>query len=473
MRTIKLSFIVITLSVFFQACTGIKNIDSSIKPMPNTFAGTKDSANIANISWKTYFSDSVLTALIDTALRSNLDLSIALQRIQMARENVRFAKGQLFPTISVGGSAGVQQFGKYTLDGAGNTGLVIHNNEVAKQPFADYSLGLQTSWEVDLWGKIRNKKKAAVARYLADIEGKNWLVTQLVADVADNYYELLALDTELEIIQSSIKLQDSALSIVTIQKEAGVANELAVQQFSAQLLNSQKMEIDVLQRIAECENTINILLGRFPQTIVRNKSLLVKNIPNALQMGVPSDLLQNRPDIKQAELELKAANANVLAARASCFPSLNINGTLGYQAFKPSLLLLPQSLAFNALGGLTAPLINRSAIKAEFRVSKAAQIEALCNYQKTILNGFREVYNQMLSVKSSEKIVNLKSKEVAILSLAINSSIELFKTGRATYLEVLSAQQNNLQSNIELVNALKQQHNAEIGIYKALGGGWR
>jgi outer membrane protein, multidrug efflux system len=479
MRSIKVRYILgSALVLFFIAgCSSTKEVAcTGLKPLPQSYnkkLELSDTSNIATTKWRKYFQDTILLSLIDTALKNNYDLDIAIQRIEMARANIGFSRGLSLPYITANVSSGEQKFGKYTMDGAGNNGVVIYKNQDIPELLPDYYSGLQASWEVDLWGKIRNKKKSAYAQFLANVEGKNCVLSNIISDVASNYYELLSLDNELDIINKSIKLQDSALNIVIVQKNAGVANELAVNQFKAQLYNSEELAIETMQKISESENNINLLLGRFPQPVKRDKSKLTCLIPEEMETGVPSDLLKNRPDIRQCEYEVIASKADVKAARDAFYPSLNITGMAGYQAFKNSLLFSPQSVAYNFLGSLSEPLINRSAIRAEFKTAKAAQLEALYNYQKSILKGYVEVYNQLLNYKNRAQLLEMKTKEVNILSLAVKSSIELFKTGRANYLEVLTAQQNNLQSQIELIDAQKQQYDSVIGVYKALGGGWR
>ena len=472
-NTIVFGLVVVCLLV--AGCQATKNIESSaIKPMPESFANTKDSTNSATIDWRQFFSDSALIDLIDIALKNNLDVLMTLQKIEIARADLRLRKGALLPEISGGGSVSQRRFGRYTMDGAGNRATEITPGRMVPDDLPDYFIGLQTTWEVDIWGKLRNKKKAAFARYLGSIEGKNIVLTNLISEIAITYYELLSLDTELEIIRETIKLQENALSIVTIQKQAAAANELAVQQFDAQLLNSRALEVEVLQRITVSENRINYLLGRFPQPIIRKKSILPKEIPAQVKVGIPSDLLENRPDIKQAEFELMATKADVKSAKKAFYPSFNITGAMGFQAFNTSYLFRsPESIAYTAIGSLTVPLINRSAIQAQFKTAQAKQIEALYNYQKTIINGYIEVYNEMNNIKNLERAYNLTTKKVTALTQSIEISSELFKTGRANYLEVLITQQNALQSKLELVSTKQQQFNASVNIYKALGGGWR
>jgi len=358
------------------------------------------------------------------------------------------------------------------MDGAGNSSTYITPGQIVPTNLPDHYYGLQSSWEVDIWGKLRNKKKAAIAHYLASVEGKNWVITNLIAEVATTYYELLALDIELEIIQETIVLQNNQLSIIRVEKEAGRANELAVKQFEGQLYNSQSLEIEILQQITETENKLNFLLGRYPQPILRDKLTFSQSIPVQVFIGMPSDLLSHRPDIRKAEYELIASKANVQAARAAFYPSLNITAGVGLQAFQMQYLLNPQSLAYGVMGSLAAPLINQSAVKANFRTAKASQLEALYTYQKTILNGYVEVYNQMTNINNLERIYTLKNNEVAVLNNSIETASELYLTGRATYLEIVVTRKNALQSRLELIEIKKRQYNSVINIYRALGGGW-
>lgn len=449
-------------------------IDPIVKSAPESYPGPKDSINSALLNRHQFFNDSILTGLIDTALQNNPDLLMTLQKIEIARADMRMNKGALFPAISAGGSFAQRKFGRYTMDGAGNITTEMMPGQMVPIHLPDYYMGLQASWEADIWGKIRNRKKAAVARYLKSIEGKNMVTKNLVAEIAITYYELLSLDKELDIIRETIKLQQNAFDIVSIQKQAAVTTELAVKQFEAQLLNSKSLEIEVMQKITENENKINFLLGRFPVSFARDKSVFTNSIPAVVKVGVPSELLQNRSDVRQAELELIAAKADVKSARAAFYPAFNITGAIGFQSFNTEYLLsTPQSVAYSLMGNLTAPLINRSAIEARFKTAQAMQIEALLNYQKTIITAYLEVNNEMANIKNLEKIYDLKNMEVAVLTQSIETSSELFKTGRATYLEVLMTQQKSLQSNLELINTKKRQYHSVIKIYSALGGGWK
>jgi outer membrane protein TolC len=285
---------------------------------------------------------------------------------------------------------------------------------------------------------------------------------------------LLALDSQLAIIRQYIQLQTNALDIVKLQKEAAKTTELAVQKFQAEVLASQSMEFETLQRIKETENKINFLLGRYPQEIKRNKSNFLSLIPTAVNSGIPSQLLANRPDIKQAELELAAAKLDVKVARAEFYPSLDITAGIGLQAFKPSYLLkFPESMLYSLAGDLAQPLINRNAIKAEFYNANSRQLQSMYNYERTILNAYMEVSNQLSKISNLEKSYDLRSQQVDALNRSIDVSIDLFKSARADYFEVLMTQRDALEAKLELIETKKEQLNAILHVYRDLGGGWK
>ncbi len=472
---IKNSITAIALLLALGSCKAPKAaVDKTeTQAMPEAYVSSKDTMNSATIKWKKFFPDQHLQKLVDEALKNNQELAMTLQEIEIARNDVRVKKGMLLPTVNAVASAGVEKVGLYTSQGAGDSSADITPGKEVPENLQDYMLGLHMTWEVDIWKKLRNSKKAAFSRYLATVEGKNFVVTNLVAEIANSYYELLSYDNQLDIIQQTITLQKNALEIVKAQKEAGRANELGVKKFEAEVLNSQSREFEIQQQIKETENKINFLCGRYPQPVERDKTTLISQVPQSIKEGIPSQLLTNRPDIKQAELELMATKCDVKAARAEFYPSFTINGGVGFNAFKTSYLFTsPESLMYNLIGDLTAPLINRSAIKAEFNKAKAEQLKAMYNYQKTILNGYVEVSNQLSNIKNLEQFYDLKNKEVQSLTTAIDASNELFKSSRADYFEVLMTQRDALESKLELIEAKKEQFNAVTNVYRALGGGW-
>lgn len=442
--------------------------------MPASFNNQKSSTSIAGVKWRQYFADVRLQKLIDTAISNNIDLQIALQRIEMSRSSVKLANGALLPQVSLNVGGSVRKFGLYTMDGAGNASTEITPGQIVPEHLPDYYLGLQSSWEIDILGKLRNQRKSAISQYLSSIEGTNFVISNLVADVAIYYNELLALDNELDIVRQTIQKQQEALEVVRVQKEAGRANELAVQQFNAHLLNTQVLEKNVHQQIIEAENKVNFLLGRYPQPIERTKGIFFKEIPQQISAGFPSQLLANRPDIREAEFQIEASKFDLKAAKTAFYPNFNITASFGFQAFNPEFLFSsPASIAYSVMGTLVAPIINMNALKARFNTAKANQLTAMYNYQKTILNAYVEVANELSNIQNLHQINSLKKQQSEVLKQAVDTSNELYKNAGASYLEVLMAQQSALQSNLELIQTTKQQRISTINIYKALGGGWR
>jgi NodT family efflux transporter outer membrane factor (OMF) lipoprotein len=432
-----------------------------------------DSVNTARIKWKDFFSDPYLISLIDTALRRNQELNIILQDINIANNEVRARKGAYLPFVNIGAGAGFDKSGRYTRQGAVDDGLQIENGKQIPEVLPDYLLAANVSWEVDIWKKLRNARKSAVYSYLGTTAGKNFMVTNLVAEIANSFYELMALDNQLFIIKQNIEIQTNALEIVKLEKKAAKVTELAVRRFEAEVLKNRSRIPRVQQSIIEVENHINFLIGRFPQPIPRNSWTFIDLVPDSIHVGVPSQLLLNRPDIKQAELDLAAAKLDVKVARTYFYPTLNITGAIGFEAFNPSYLISkPESMMYNLGAGFFGPLINRNAIKATYNSANARQIQAAFNYERTILNAYIEVANQISNIANLKKSYEARSKQVETLTRSIDFSTFLFKSARADYMEVLLTQRDALDSKFELIETKKQQMNAMVNIYRALGGGW-
>lgn len=453
-------------------------ISSSVenRSVPGSYDGNnQDTTNISAMQWRDFFKDKNLENLIDTALKNNQELMITLQEVEIARNDIRSRHAALLPAVGIRAGAELEKVGRYTSQGAGDASTEITPGEEVPEHLPNYTVSAFANWEVDIWKKLHNAKKAAVTRYLSTMEGRNFVLTGLVAEVANSYYELLALDNQLLIVKQNIELQKNALEIVKVQKQAARATELAVQKFEAEVLKSQSLEFDILQRIKETENRINFLLGRYPQEIPRDNSNFLGLLPQAVNSGIPSQLLANRPDIKQAELELAAAKLDVKVARAEFYPSFGISAALGFEAFKPSYLVKypAASLLYSLAGDIAGPLINRNAIRAEFNNANARQLQAMYNYERTILNAYLEVSTQLSNISNLEKSYDLKSKQVDALTRSIDISNDLFKSARADYLEVLMTQRDALESKLELIETKRSQLNAVVNIYRDLGGGWK
>lgn len=441
--------------------------------VPEQYTSSKDTLNSGKIQWKEYFADEYLNALIEEALSNNQELNITLQEIQISQNEIRARKGEYLPFVGLKGSAEVEKVGRYTSQGANDATTEIKPGVETPDPLPNYMFGAFASWEVDVWGKLHNAKRAAVSRYLASVEGKNFVVTNLIAEIANSYYELLALDNQLNLIKQNIEIQANALRIVKLQKESARVTELAVKRFEAQLLNTKSLQFNIEQKIVETENKINFLVGRFPQKVDRDTTIFTNLSVDKISTGLPSDLLSNRPDIKQAELELAATKLDVKSAKARFYPSFGISAGLGFQAFDPKYLIKsPQSLLYSVAGDLVAPLINRNAIKASYKNANAKQIQAVFNYERTILNAYVEVANQISMIKNMDKTFEFKFQQVNALDQSVEISNNLFSSARADYMEVLLTQREALESKFELIEVKMKQLNAKVNIYRALGGGW-
>lgn len=469
----------IKYSLFVFSILGLANCKIAhlpIKPENNTlsafYGAARDTVNTAAVNWRNYFTDPNLVALIDSALQNNQELNIALREIEMSRNEIMARTGEYKPFGDLAFGTGVERSGRYTWNGVSEEDL---KNSPEKYPkfVGDQTLLGVFSWEMDVWHKLHNAKDAAVRRYMASIEGRNFVVTNLVAEIANAYYELIILDNQLSIVQQNIELQQNALDLVRVQKEAARVNELAVNRFEAQLINTQNLRYDIQQMIVETENKINFLMGRYPQPIKRSTQDLRSIELPPLAEGVPSQLLANRPDVRQAEQELEASKLDVKVARANFYPNFTLRAGIGFQAFNPVYLVNPKSLAFNVLGDVMAPLINRNAIKATYYNASARQIQTVYTYQQTLLNAYVEVMNQLSGNQNYSQSFESKAKQVDILSHSVDISESLFKSARADYTEVLFTQREALDAKMELTEIRKKQINATINLYKALGGGWR
>ncbi len=434
---------------------------------------SQDTVNSAQQNWRVFFDDPNLVALIDTALKNNQELNIITQEIQIAKNEVREKKGEYLPFVGLKGGAGAEKPGKYTAMGAVEESLEIDEKAIP-DPLQDYMIGAYATWEIDIWNKLHNAKKAAVSRYLASVEGRNFMVTNLVSEIASSYYELLALDNQLEIVKRNIEIQSNALGIVRLQKKAAKVTELAVRKFEAEVYHTRSLQYDIQQQIVEVENRINFLVGRFPQHVERSTVAFSDLEPQLVHAGTPAQMLENRPDIKQAELELAAAKLDVKSTKAEFYPSLGLSAGVGYQAFDVAhWFKSPQSLLYSFAGDLAAPLINRNAIKARYYSANNKQVQAIYNYERTILNAYIEVTNQLSNINNLEKSYDLRSKEVQALTQSINISSGLFKSARADYMEILMTQRDALESKFDLIETKVQQMNAMVDVYRALGGGWK
>lgn len=442
------------------------------KTTPQFYKNSIDSSNLVAIDWREFFDDDNLTALIDTALENYQELNIMLLEVNILQNETRAKKGEYLPTLNFGLNAGLEKEGRFTRHGAVDEQLEIEPGRPFPEPLPDFKYGVFSTWEIDIWRKLRNSKDAAVARYLASIEGRNFAITNLISEISISYYELMAIDNMLDFINSNIDIQTDALKNIKIQKESAKVTQLAVNRFEAQLLNTINLKYKLQQNLVQTENHLNVLTGRFPIPISRNSNDFMNISMDSISAGLPSQLLNNRPDIKQAELELAANKLEVKVARAYFYPSVELKAGIGFQAFNPKFLINPYSLLFNLAGDLVAPLLNRNAIEANYLNSNAKQIQAVYNYERAILNAYVDVLNQLSNIDNLSQSFATKQDEVKILINSISIANSLFNSARADYNEVLLTQREALEAKMELIEIQLEQLQARVNVYRALGGGW-
>lgn len=437
--------------------------------LPESFRNSvvTDTTNSADIKWKSFFSETDLIELIDVALAKNNDLQIAEKNITIANLQYKQAKWGNIPQVNAYANATTTRLSENSLNGLSTSQFLGKNH------LEDFSAGLNLSWEADIWGKIKNQKKSALATYMQSTEAKKALQTSIVATVSNGFYDLLMLDAQLEIARKTLVLNDSTLFVVNLQYEAGQVNLLAKQQTEAQRLIAAQLIPELEKNIQIQENALSVLTGTFPEAQKRQSLLNNLIVKDNLSAGIPSQLLSKRPDVKSAELELKIANAQVGIAKASLYPSLNITAVTGVNSFEfNNWFNIPASLFGSVTGGLVAPLLNGKKLKTRYEIAKVAREQSVLRFKQTVLVAVGEVSNSLVKIDKQEKEYTIANERVATLKKSIVNANMLFKNGMATYLEVIIAQNNLLQAELELASIKKDRLIANVELYRALGGGW-
>lgn len=441
--------------------------------VPDRFNEKQSAKSVATVNWREFFPDPRLVGLIEIALKGNQERSIFLQELEVARNEAYARSGAYLPAVELGGDVGLDKPGRYTRFGAVEESLEVRPGKRFPEPLTNYSFGARASWELDIWGRLRSAQKAAVNRFLATKEGQAFLVTNLIAEVANLYFELCALDEQLSIVQQNVSIQNDALKTVQLEKTGARVTELAVRRFEAQLLKTEGLSYEIRQKLVEVENRLNFVLGRFPQPIERSCQATGTILPKTVDAGIPSELLQNRADIRQAELEMAAAELDVNVARAAFYPSLTLTADVGYEAYRVGQILkTPESLLYSLAGSITGPFINRREITAGFYSANAKQRQAVFAYERTVLNAFVEVSNAVANLKNITSNAELRAKQVSALVSSVDIANMLFSSARADYTEVLLTQREALESRFELIETKLRQRQAIVHLYRALGGGW-
>ncbi|HMQ46421.1 MAG TPA: efflux transporter outer membrane subunit [Saprospiraceae bacterium] len=422
-----------------------------------------DSLSLAAFSWKEVFPDEYLQQYISAALDSNMDVRVALKNIDVADAYLQQAKVIHSPDLLLNPSVGYQTSSVNT-----QFGRILGE----RQHIVQFNLAFQFSWEADIWGKLKSRQKAAVADYLGTVEAHQAIKSNLVANIASAYYLLLAYDQQRKILTENIRYREEYLETSQSLKDAGLLTEVAVKQAEAQLLNVKSRLVGLDYDIELQENYIHLLMGKSPDTLLRS-DLENTAIPVSVQTGYASDLLVNRPDIRAAEYDLIRTFELTNAAQREFYPSFIINGNTGLQSVELDKLFSLNSLFASITAGLTRPLLDRRNIKTNYEVNQSNQEIALLNYRNRLLMAVQEVSNTLAAYEAQSEIVALKQQESTAYQAATEYSIELVNNGLGNYLEIILANEQALNAQLSYIQARFAQLNAQVQLYRALGGGWR
>ncbi len=421
----------------------------------------QDSLSMADVSWKEMFTDPYLIQYIEEGLQNNLDIRVAIQQMAAAEAYMKQGKAGYLPSLSAGASMTHQELSKNSQFGSFFNGAINQ-----------YEITGNLSWEADIWGKIRSNKRAGEANYLQSVSAHQAVKTELIASIATTYYSLLALDSQKAVTEQTIAARESSVTTIQALKDAGQVNQVAVDGNIAQYNNAKALLIDVEVAIFQTENTLNLLLGRPAQEIQRTQ-LDGQNLQAEIKLGVPATLLRNRPDVMASEYALINAFELTNVAKSNFYPSLTITASGGLQSLELDELINVNSLFANIVGGLAQPIFNKRAIKTQHEVALAQQEQALLNFKRALLVSGNEVSNALYNYDALTEKYDFREKEVEALRQAETNSEELLVNGYATYLDLLTARQNALSAELNLIDNKLQQLLSVVNLYKALGGGWK
>lgn len=463
----KIAILALTTTLFLSSCSADKNIAKTDLKLPDSYREkitvTGDSIQLP---WKTFFKDAQLVSLIDKALVQNNEVSTALKNMEQLDLVYKQAKLSLLPTLNFNASATRTYSSENSLSG------LQTQQYLGTKYLDDYNANLQLSWEADIWGKASKQKAAAKADYFAQKENLSALKTRIIAQVAQAYYTLISLDEQLKIAQKNSELNQNSLKMMRLQFDAGQINSLAVSQMEAQLKTAELVVATTQQSIAVQENALSILAGEYPNNIERNSNLENDLSDNNLQAGIPAQLLSHRPDLKAAEYAVKVANAKTGLSKVAMYPSFSLSPQIGVNSYKfNNWFDLPGSLAKTLAVNLTQPLFQKKALKTAYKTAVIEQDKAVINFKQLMLVAVGEVSDAMVQRKAADERLKLIQSKSSSLDKAVLDASKLYTNGMATYLEVISVQNNKLQNDLEANTIKLDKLMATINLYKALGGG--
>ncbi|MEL1252318.1 efflux transporter outer membrane subunit [Flavobacterium sp. DGU38] len=423
-----------------------------------------DSTTIADMPWQSVFKDEKLNALIQKGLDNNLNLKNAIENIVQAQASLRQSKLAYYPTLQLDANV--------TRNKQSQAGLNFPAGININTLTTTYKLGLSTSWEADIWGKLSSSKRAALATYLASDAAKQAVQTQLIADIANNYFRLLAYDRQLAITQETLESRIKNVETIKDLKEGAIVTGAAVVQSEANQHAAEVLIPDLKQSIRETENAINILLGQAPGPIDRGV-LGTQIIPENLAIGMPSQLLQNRPDVRQAEFNFRVAFESTNLAKTYFYPSLTLTASGGFSNLELKDFFT-NSIFYSIIGGLTQPLFNQGVNKMRLTTAQSQQLQAYNNFQQSLLTAGQEVSNALYTYQMAVEKEDSRTKQIEALIKAVDYTKQLLEYSSATnYTDVLTSEQNLLAAQLSGVNDNLQKLQAVVDLYRALGGGWK
>jgi multidrug efflux system outer membrane protein len=471
MRPYKNIYIALLLLLVAGACKVSKDIAKPTDAAPEQFRNstvTADTTSIATLPYKDFFKEEAIRNLIDTAIVHNYDMQIALKNIEAAALVFSQSKLGNLPAVNLQVTANTNRPSDNSLNG-------LQISQFANtRHIEDYTASLGLSWEADIWRKIANQKNLAGAAYLQSAEARKAIQTRLVANVAQSYYRLIMLDTQLEIARKNLALNDSTLTIIKMQFDAGQVTSLAIQQAEAQQLVAAGLVPQLEQQVNLEENALSILTGAFPKNISRNGLLNTVQIQDQSAAGIPSVMLSLRPDVKSAELELVKANARVGVAKASMYPSLTISATGGLNSFKSSNWFnIPGSLFGLVAGSVAQPVFQRKQLRTQYNIAMVDREKSVLQFRQSVLVAVGQVSDELIKIEKLKERYTIAQQRVTTVQSSLQNANLLFKSGMANYLEVINAQSNALQSELDLATVKTAQLNAAVELYRALGGGWK
>lgn len=437
-------------------------------PQQYRAVATADTSTIADVEWKQFFTDTTLQNLISKGIAYNNDLLLATQRLAEASQRLKQARLLQLPDLNLQLVATTTNPSNNSLNG------VSLQSFLGKNHVEDYTAALNLSWEADIWGKLRNQKEIARAQYLQTYEGVKAVQTQVVASIAQGYYNLAMLDAQLQVAKKNLLLNDSVVQFTQLQRNAGEVTSLAVEQAVAQQQSTALLVPQIEQDIAIQENALSILVGAMPDTVMRYTPLMQMQIAENLAAGVPSEVVSRRPDVRASEMALLAANAQVGVAQAYLYPALVISATGGVNSFKASnWFAIPASLFGTAAGSLTQPIFQRRQLKTNLEIAKIQREQSVTQFRQSVLLAVGEVSDALVRSDKLKQQQTIATAQVDTLQLGIRNARLLFRSGMANYLEVITAQANVLQAELNLTSIRRQRLSAVVELYRAVGGGWK